>query len=720
MIYKELSNVSAFLKTYEKKQSMKKKKKKNGRKFKVLLSGRIPEMAELEDLSVDTSTFDGSNQVPISLPSLSSKSIGDTTSGDASSKRLRFSSFGRQKKGYISEKELQSIEVKVKPKGKKSRLKRSELPPKSSAITSPRPHNLDYSSYPAVGLSPSADSAASERRFLTNEIESFFSQKDTGFFEGHEVSPKHFADRMNERHSKSIDLDLSNVNQDDERNSYVSTNIRLGAAPFNPREINSGTSAKSFIDQLTVSSKGRESYTTTAVQQPVVRNNSDRSPQSQYSLRNKSSLSRDESSPTLITNRSPLSPRQVGHIERSTIPLFQESKSAERDFFEELPAPSFVRESALRAKKASSPSSNMSAKPQVEMGFPKRKSAISSPPPPLRATADSLNPSPLTQSAKKIIETGAKSIASIVERTRNQTQSPKKASISGPSVRSVLNTNTSTHAKINSSSKDTTPVFASTGTVKNTAAQFESKLQSGARSIMSIFGNDTVDAKSLDGGGSQSSDNKITDRISSRLNQIRQNVKGQKYVKPEEELKNEISHQDRFDAARNQQSPSSWKNQGNLKKEYPNPTQSSSTNGNQDTHSRTVVPSKVSTLRSPFAPSDDLISPNKTSRNPGKLLVPEVSKFYGNGSYSSRFLSEQVSGDSPPKESAIEKSSPLNSRTRHPIHSSKSQDLIPSFSGTRDIISLFESKALSSTKSANTSPTGISARSEQGTHRNLI
>jgi hypothetical protein len=704
-IFHELKNVSVFLKKYEKKKTL--KKKKNTGKFKLMNQGRattsIPELDEqLEDLSVDTSTYDGSNLVPFSLASLATTKSEGETSGDVSSKRMGLYSFGRKKKGYISEKEVKSMEVKIKPKRKKSRsAKRSSLPPRHGN-TSPRPEAMNTTvDYPAIRTSPSGESAASERRFLTTEIESFFAQQGKGLYESIEVSPKSTRmnspvalrdDSINKISSASSDLDFLDVMNDENRAS-LSVDSRLGAAPFNPKESSPNMNTK-FVEKF--SSPGWKKMSPDAatksgsIEQKKLSPSSylDSSPSnvrnaSPSNARNASPSSFRISSPSSIRNSSPtysssslqkdssISPVQsskklpspkMNNIyaninsaspnsnHRHPSPVHQSSSPFDEKVLEELPDPASIRENALRARKH-----------RELMGFPKRNNMNSSPsplppPPPPQQ-------SPLAQSAKKIIETGAKGFASIVERTRNQ--SPKNVVVdTGSSFPTSPN-------RLVPSSKDTAPIFVQKESSQNTStANFESKIQSSARSLMSMFENKSVDGNKSTDGTSLSSENKISDRISNRLNQIRQSVKERTIGSGMNDVPPVVVETKQVETKEPSQD-NSWMTNDKSKTvitSFPDtPPISNILKSNVTSSSTTTtnaLPNKISSLHSALKSSNEDLSPKKRLRSPGKLLKQPTSSHSASKSSFQNQQSGQVSGDNPSREGIS-----IERRTRKAEHS---------------------------------------------------
>lgn len=683
-IFHELKNVSVFLKNYEKKKSL--KKKKNVGKFKLMNQGRagaIPESDEQFDgLSVDTSTYDGSNLAPMSLASLATTKSEGETSGGTSSKRKGLYAFGRKKKGYVSEQEVKSMEVKIKPKKKKSRSsKRSALPPRHGNST-PRSEALSLrNTFPAIGASPSGESAASERRFLTTEIESFFAQQGKGVYESIEVSPKSNINSspvvsrdedINQSRSGSFDGDITDLMNDENRAS-LAVNTRLGAAPFNPKE-SSPNMTGHFVEKF--SSPRWKKMDTDGVTKSLWHEDSIERKQPSPSIAHISSPNNIRySSPSYIRNSSPsksssnlkndvssslgqsptkLAPSPKNKIDtnvgtsspnsnRNPSPIHQSptpySKfSFEDKTLEDLPAPASIREKALRAKKD-----------RELMGFPKPKNMNPSPPPPPPPPSSPPQHSPLAQSAKKILETGAKSFASIVERTRNQ--SPKNV-VTG-------STFPSSPSRLAPSHKDTTPIYVQQEPFQDkSATNFESKIQSSARSLMAMFENKSVDGNKSTDGTSLSSENKISDRISNRLNQIRQSVKerttgsgmnGVPAVVVEQKVERKQPTKD-----------NAWITHDESNTNVPfHDTVLSTTMKNNSTASSSstsnMLPNKIASLHSALKSSNEELSPNKRQRNPGKLLKQPLSSHGISKSPFSNQTSGQVSGDSPSKESAIER-----------------------------------------------------------------
>jgi hypothetical protein len=682
-IFHELKNVSVFLKNYEKKKSL--KKKKNLGKFKLMDQGRagtIPESDEQFDgLSVDTSTYDGSNLAPMSLASLATTKSEGEISGSTSSKRMGLYAFGRKKKGYISEKEVKSIEVKIKPKKKKSRSsKRSALPPRHGNST-PRSEALSpTNTFPAIGASPSGESAASERRFLTTEIESFFAQQGKGVYESIEVSPKSNIktspvvsrdEDINQSRSGSFDADITDLMNDENRAS-LAVNTRLGAAPFNPKESSPNMSGH-FVEKFSSprwkkmdtegmtkslwhedSMEQKQSSPSIAhISSPNnIRNSSPSYIRNSLLTESSSSLKKDvSSSPGQSPKKLTSSPKNIintnvaasPNSNRNPSPMHQSSTPSSKFSFEDktledLPAPASIRERALRAKKD-----------RELMGFPKRKNMNPSPPPPPPPPCLPPQHSPLAQSAKKILETGAKSFASIVERTRNQ--SPKNVVVGS--------TFPSSPSRLAPSHKDTTPIYVQEESFQdNSTSKFESKIQSSARSLMAMFENKSVDGNKSTDGTSLSSENKISERISNRLNQIRQSVKERTTGSGMNSVPAVVVEQkvERKQLAQD----NAWITHDESKTNVPfHDTVLSTTMKNNSTASSSstsnMLPNKIASIHSALKSSNEELSPKRHPRTPGKLLKQPLSS---HGISKSPFFNQtsgQVSGDSPSKESAIER-----------------------------------------------------------------
>ena len=458
-IYNELKNVSAFIRNYEKNKS-------KGDSSRLWSSGSN----EIVDSSDDTNTF-YSNE---SQPSITLKSTSEAESTSKEKKRNKFRkpTFGRKKKGYALQDEVSDFEVKVKSKQKsKKNSKLRMLPPRhrthkemedsdqedsgqqdydDDVIIMQNPNRPNDSrrrqlpvagngTYPGIGMSPSGESAASDAKFLRNEIESFFSQQDTSMSvmsesievlhrpNGEKAKPKKMhkspqtqAVKNDDVHETSFETEFSGSA------SPTSAEFnRLGAMPFNPKD-----SAASPFDRKMPS------------------------PPSSVRVKSPGRSKKLKSPAPLVSSR------------KDTIPVYGES--------------------------VYSPPSQFKPQKQVDQV-------------------------PLAQSARSILQTGAKSIASIIDKAR---QSPKEISGSLQSKEDEAQANEGVQRE----------------RIRNTVSGLETKLQTGARSFMSMFegkGSDeavvsdpSAPPSKLATRNSRSSyDHNMTDRISNRLEQIRRNVK---------------------------------------------------------------------------------------------------------------------------------------------------------------------------------------------------
>lgn len=460
-IYKELKSVSNFIRKFEQKQS---------RQMQNLHDNDSSNF----DLSTDTSTFVSSSSQPSLQLTNTSKTSGSSAKSAEKKRRFLRPNFSRKnKKGNVQEADFDDMEVKVKPKKKKqakSNVQKNPhmhlLPPRHTTSTSydqeeddddvvmMANHNRPQVSQkrqlpvagngqlPAIGISPSGESGASDTRFLHDEIESFFSQNDS-------TMPSPPQDTLHQKKTtnpprssaaKSVSepppqVDASFGNDSSFFTEFSGSNpaekpgefSRLGAAPFDPN------------------------------QSPYHRNNSD-----------------GEDSPT-----PPKNVRLRGQSRKNskfTPPL----KSSVKD---------------------------------TQRVYPHTTSAMQQP-----AQNDVRNDSsqvPLAQSARSMLQTGAKSIASML--------SPKHDD-SYPSHDFEFQDNHPRSAK-------PPPHHSESGSKarKDGLPGLEAKLQNSAKSLLNMFEskpneNRSVDERSRD-ASNNSVDSKMSDRISSRLDQIRRNVK---------------------------------------------------------------------------------------------------------------------------------------------------------------------------------------------------
>jgi len=457
-IYNELRNVSAFIRNYEKKQT-------KGNSSHLWSS----DSNEMVDSSFDTSTFHSNGSQP--SVTLTSTSEAESTSKEKKKNKFRKPTFGRKKKGHTVQDEVSEVEVKVKSKQKnKKNSKLRILPPRhrtheemedsdhqdydDDVIIMPNPNRPNEprrrqlpvagnGTYPGIGMSPSGESAASDTKFLRNEIESFFTQKDTSMSvmsESIEVLHRPIVEKANPKNShkppqteaESTD-DVHETTFETEFSGGASPTAveynRLGAMPFNPKESHLAPS-------------------------PFDRNTP--SPPSMVRVKSPGRLKKLKSPSPLVSSR------------KDTIPVYDQSVYSQPSQFKPLKQGDQV---------------------------------------------------PLAQSARSILQTGARNIASIIDKTR-QSQSPKESSGSLQSKEGESQANEGVQSE----------------RIRNNVSGLETKLQTGARSFMSIFegkGSDEAVVSDpaaspihLDTRNSRSSyDRNMTDRISNRLEQIRRNVK---------------------------------------------------------------------------------------------------------------------------------------------------------------------------------------------------
>ena len=460
-IYNELKNVSAFIRNYEKKKS-------KGDSSHLWSS----DSNEIVDSSYDTNTFHSNGSQP--SVTLTSTSEAESTSKEKKRNKFRKPTFGRKKKGYALQDEISDFEVKVKLKQKsKKNSKLRMLPPRHrtheemedsdqedsgqqdydddviimqnpNLPNEPRRRQLPVAgngTYPGIGMSPSGESAASDTKFLRNEIESFFTQQDTSM-------------------------------------SVMSESIEVLHRP-------SGEKAKPKISHK-------------PPQTEAVKND-------------------DVHETTFETEFSGgASPTSLEYNRLGAMPFNpKESHSAASPFDRKMPSPpSMVRvKSPGRSKKLKSPAPLVSSRKDT---IPVYGESVYSPPSQFKPQKQG-DQVPLAQSARYILQTGAKSLASIIDKTR---QSPKESSGSLQSKEDEAQANEGVQRE----------------RIRNTVSGLETKLQTGARSFMSMFeGKGSDEAVVSDPSASPSNfatrnssssyDRNMTDRISNRLEQIRRNVK---------------------------------------------------------------------------------------------------------------------------------------------------------------------------------------------------
>eukprot|EP00557_Chaetoceros_sp_GSL56_P007006 CAMPEP_0176502876 /NCGR_PEP_ID=MMETSP0200_2-20121128/15018_1 /TAXON_ID=947934 /ORGANISM="Chaetoceros sp., Strain GSL56" /LENGTH=1300 /DNA_ID=CAMNT_0017902039 /DNA_START=41 /DNA_END=3943 /DNA_ORIENTATION=+ len=472
-IFNELRNVSAFIRKYEKKKSFKRTHHR---------TQNYDNGYDTIDSSNDTNTFTSSN----SQPSMTVTSVSETDSAFQGDKkqRVRMPTFGKKKKkDRVVENEVEDFEVNVKSKKKRSKKNKSKMrvfPPRypghkkigdsdreeyddgddddddviivanSLVHGSKLPRRqlpvAGNGQYPDIGMNPSGDSSASDANFLRNEIESFFSQKDTSM----------------SVMSESIEV------------LHVPNSANSNSAPKNTPTGRSPLAQKTPI-QLPISSER---------------------PSAGDSGRLGAAPFDPSDSPKLLLNQF-------------------EKKAAET------PPPSTVRVK----EKVKSLTPLASSKKDT---LPVYGNTVHSPHSSSKYETSIPPPIPLAQSAKTMFQSGARSIASMIDRTR---QTSKEEN--GPSQHQRQDIQSGVATSVNK-----TPNEQRTGTSttrqqsKNASfAGLETRLQYGARSLLYMFEakeekDDSVPPKPSSSPQKSAEENNTgTGTLSNRLEQIRRSVK---------------------------------------------------------------------------------------------------------------------------------------------------------------------------------------------------
>ncbi|GFH43858.1 predicted protein [Chaetoceros tenuissimus] len=510
-IYKELKEVSKFIQKYEKKHSK----------------------SDKSELSVgdfnDSSTFDVSavQSMSMSQPSLTMTSASASESETPSKKKKKFAKlpFGKKKKSKEVEMEVSEMEVKVKSKKKKRKKKFGKLPPRPHSshvkmqdededegedqleiedhanenddddvivMSNPyRPNSVnqrrqlpvaDSGKYPAIGLSPSGESAASDAKFLHGEIDAFFTSKDT---------------------SMSIMSESIEVMHNPPGQSRVEKQSRFASRMMTP---NKPPVQRPLQDPATTSQSSRFAKRMTP-SKPAMKQKPIQDSIEEYD----DSFDQDEDEiPHNSTFNSEGDPNPINESNRLGAAPFNaneyRARSNRLQVETELPAPKAVQVKTQRKEKSRIASPILSSPKDTRPVYgtnTRTSSPINVP------FNNSPSASPIAQSARSMIQNGAKSFQNMIDRSRNTSDSNLDSS-NDVSDYNVNRRNTR-------------------------VADLENKLQSGARSFLSMFETKASDeaivgAPSKDSPSrhrkSPSYDQKMTERIANRLEQIRQNVKG--------------------------------------------------------------------------------------------------------------------------------------------------------------------------------------------------
>lgn len=241
-IFKELKNVSIFLKRYEKK---KQKRKKYGRKGIVSITSfplssnadiHDDNYARSHDNSIDLSNSTSSDeQQPLSKNR--KDKVSDVVRTINASKRQNKTKFDMSSSTANPAKRPDKLPIPNMPNDAHHRLESNELGRGMMSVTQ-RTH--------PIGMNPSMDSVASDTNFLESEIKSFFSHKD--------VSTLSSSIMSNSITGTTASIDTNNskgvISNEKKNNLLVNnqsdnsvdiyddsvSNHRLGAAPYDPSE----------------------------------------------------------------------------------------------------------------------------------------------------------------------------------------------------------------------------------------------------------------------------------------------------------------------------------------------------------------------------------------------------------------------------------------------------------------------------------------------------
>ena len=582
-IFKELKSVSNFIRRYEKKQS----KEEKNENWKVETSNNTI------DLSQDTNTFHSSS----SQPSLMHTSASETDSRSKGERKMRFPTFSRKKKGYVQESDFSDLEVNVKSKKKKrsknigrKKYLKNVLPPRHAHLSVPSRDNDEdddedddvvmmpnprrqrrqlpvagNGEYPGIGVSPSGESGASDAKFLRNEIESFFSHKDTSasvMSESIEVLHRPITNNsksevISQQSREKAQMDSSYGNDStfatENTNEETGEFNRLGAAPFNPRE--SPIKRSPLPDTVSISPGSRR-----------------------------------------------------GKTSKRTTPLASSKHDTERLYPEATPP--------------------QTGKTHYDSSYDSSQV-------------------PIAQSARTILQSGAQSIAMMLDRNRQspkEDSSPNLGSGAGSSKRSISKQQFSKDHDHQEISPDP-PAPRTQGQIS------ESKMHGGAKSLLSLFdassdshsgplhflGENTFDDPS---NKPNNGDRNITSRISNRLEQIRRNVNERRANNISLSPRNGNDNENES-TRRTQQSDHS-----------PRTSRSSQTSNN---YNEGVARSKKVQVATFIEPEEmNIISPSNTigvrrERKPGRLLRPglNISQQSGDDTTEGEGSRSQTNTDTP-------------------------------------------------------------------------
>ena len=463
-IYKELKSVSNFIRKFERKQSKR--------------AHNIHENSTF-DLSTDTSTFVSSSSQPsLQLTNTSKTSGSSAKSKEERKRRFLRPTFSRRKKGYVHEDDFSDLEVKVKSKKKKHGKKyghknqdRHALPPRHSNSISydqeddddvvmmanhHRPEGSQRRQLPVAGNGQLPEIGLSPSGESGASDTKFLHNEIESFFSQNDSSMPVMSQSIERLHRPNV------------KNSQPTTDS-------NPN------SETPHLD----SSYGNDSSFFTEDASPVA---------------DKGVFSR--------LGAAPFDPKE-SHLARSTYEDPEQSP------------PKSVRAGGRRRKNSISTPPLASSKNDTQRVYPQTTSHQVPVPVP-RAQHDFKNDSsqvPLSHSARTMLQTGAKNIASMIDRTR---QSPKQGDLN-PSHDFDHDDGASGRFPPNQRQTGSDPDVRQNG-----LPGLETKLQNSAKSLLNIFEtkneNRSIDERSP-GVSNSNVDHKMSDRISNRLDQIRRNVK---------------------------------------------------------------------------------------------------------------------------------------------------------------------------------------------------
>jgi hypothetical protein len=176
-----------------------------------------------------------------------------------------------------------------------------------------------------------------------------------------------------------------------------------------------------------------------------------------------------------------------------------------------------------------------------------------------------------------------------------------------------------------------------------------------------MFESKSVDGNKSADGTSLSSENKISDRISNRLNQIRQSVQERTVGSDMNDVPAVVVETKQVETKQPPQDHS-WITNDKSKTiitSFPDTSPISSKLKSNATSSSTTttnaLPNKIASLHSSLKSSNEELSPTKRLRSPGKLLKQPMSSYSATKSSFQNQPNRKVNGDSPSREGVIER-----------------------------------------------------------------